>query len=357
MKFPRSLVFFAVILMLLIGCRLEDGISLLTQVAAPTNALRLPTSTAQSPTTDTPPLPADEPIITGSATYDVRNTLTIANRGPGVVSRLEVTIATIRDFAPYQDVISYEASPVETLDRIVDDYGNEYVYYEFFNIAPGDSRTVELRYRVVVNELHFDWVNCQGEVIDDFLDSETYLNTTSSEITGIAGSIADADADLCTNSRIFYDYVIDNLNYVAYNPDDVGAMGALRNGGGDCTEFADLTITLHRAGGIPARFLEGVTYDPYYDTTITYNEVKHDWTEVYLPGIGWVPVDATWGQASWPDRETYYAGMTDDHIIVTSGRNLDVLEGGHFYLWYFWWEGMETSVEDEETWTLTKVTE
>jgi transglutaminase-like putative cysteine protease len=334
-----------------------EGVSTLTQIPAPTNTPRLPTATPRLLDTDNPPRPSNIPIITDNATYDVRNTLTITNNGPGVVSRLEITLATIRDYPPYQEVISYEASPVETLDRIVDDFGNEYAYYEFFNIAPGDSRTVDLRYRVVVNELHFDWIECQGEVINEFLNYETYLNTNSSEIQGIVDSIADAYADSCVNSRIFYDYVIDNLDYVAYNPDDVGATGALRDGGGDCTEFADLAITLHRVGGIPARFLEGVTYDFYYDGSVTYDEAKHDWMEVYLPGIGWVPMDATWGQASWSDRETYFAGMTDDHIVVTSGRNLNVLEGGHFYLWYFWWEGTETSVEDEETWTVTKVAE
>jgi transglutaminase-like putative cysteine protease len=315
----------------------------------------MPTSTPLFPATDSPSIPSSEPTITGTATYDVRNTLTITNLGPGVVSSLDVKIAVIRDYPPYQDVISYEASPITTLDPIIDEYGNEFAHYEFFNIAPGGSRTIDLRYRVVVNELHFDWFDCQGDVINEFLNDETYLNTTSSEVQGIVDRIADADADACANSRIFYDYVIDNLDYVTYNPDDVGAAGALRDGGGDCTEFADLAITLHRVGGIPARFLEGVTYDPYDDGTVTYNEAKHDWMEVYLPGVGWVPMDATWGQTSWSDRETYFAGMTDDHIVVTSGRNLDVLEGGHYYLWYFWWEGTETSVEDEETWTITRV--
>jgi transglutaminase-like putative cysteine protease len=356
-RFRRPLILMAVISILIIGCDIGSGLLVLTQAPTQNDTPRPLATTPPQSTQSGEPLPSDEPVLTGSTTYDVRNTLTLTNEGLGVVSKLEVTIALIRDYAPYQDVVSFQASPPETLDRIIDGHGNEYAYYEFFNIAPGDSRTIALQYRIIVNELHFDWFECQGEVPDGYLNEETYLDTNSGDIRGIVANLTDNTDDLCSNSRLFYDYVIDSLDYIAYNPDDVGASGALRDGGGDCTEFADLAITLHRAGGIPARFLEGVTYDPYYDGRITHNEAKHDWMEAYLPGIGWVPMDATWGQSSWSDRETYYAGMTDDHIVVTSGRNLDVLEGGHFYLWYFWWEGIETSVEDEETWAIARVVE
>ena len=253
-------------------------------------------------------------------------------------------------------MISFQAYPEETLPRIVDDYGNEFAYYEFFNIPPWGSVSIELQYRIVVNELHYGWRVCEGELIQSFLGGETYLEVSSPQIQATLNEIAGGETNLCVLSRDIYEYVIENMTYNAYNPGDVGASEALQAGGGDCTEFADLSIALHRAGGIPANFLEGVTYDPSNDGDVTHDEAKHDWLEAYLPGIGWVPIDATWGRLSMTDRETYYAGMTDDHIVVTSGRNLVPLEGGHFYLWYYWYDQPAT-IEDEETWTITKVVE
>ena len=354
----RSLFLFLAVALLLSACAPAATGTLPTQAPAPTNTPLPPAETLMNtpvpPTPTATPFPILEPVITGSATYDVRNTLTITNNGPGSISKLEVTIATMRDYAPYQSVISFVATPEENLPRIVDNYGNEFAYYEFSDIAPGGSASIELNYRVVVNELHFDATACQGDVIWDFLGYENYINTASSETHTIVDEIVAGGTDVCASSRAFYDYVINNLTYVAYNPDDVGSSGALRDGGGDCTEFADLTIALHRVGGIPARFLEGVTYDPFSNGVVTNNESKHDWLEAYLPGIGWVPMDATWGQGTLTDRETYFASMTDDHIIVTSGRNPEPLEGGHYYLWYYWWDD-PTTVEDVETWTITRV--
>jgi hypothetical protein len=65
-------------------------------------------------------------------------------------------------------------------------------------------------------------------------------------------------------------------------------------------------------------------------------------------------MDVTWGR-NWADRETYFAGITADHIVVTQGRNLEPLEGGHFYLWYYWWDNMQPDLTDDELWYVTKV--
>jgi len=327
-----------------------------THTPASASTLRQPTATLLPPAPMETPLPVSEPRIISSMKYDVRHTLTITNEGPGMVSDLQITIATIRDYAPYQEMLLFEANPVEELPRIIDDYGNEFVYYEFSNIQPGDSRTVELHYQVEVNSLQFDWEQCEGDVVTDFLGNENHINTTSNEIQTIVDGLVEGQSNLCVNTRAFYDYVVNNLAYIAYNPEDVGSAGALRDGGGDCTEFADLLIALNRAAGIPANFLEGVTYDPGYQGAATGNELKHSWVEVYLPSIGWVPMDATWGQ-DWASRELYFAGMTNDHIVVTSGRNLESLEGGHFYSLYYWWEDQSPTISDDDSWTVTMLNE
>jgi protein-glutamine gamma-glutamyltransferase len=63
---------------------------------------------------------------------------------------------------------------------------------------------------------------------------------------------------------------------------------------GYCQQFAAASTVLLRAVGIPARVVTGLGYGIDGADRRTY-QVRHlhAWTEVYHPGIGWVPSDAT----------------------------------------------------------------
>lgn len=63
---------------------------------------------------------------------------------------------------------------------------------------------------------------------------------------------------------------------------------------GFCQQFAAATAVLLRAAGIPARVVTGLGYADADGLTRTYTtDDLHAWTEVHVPGAGWVPVDAT----------------------------------------------------------------
>ena len=62
----------------------------------------------------------------------------------------------------------------------------------------------------------------------------------------------------------------------------------LDNHHGDCGQVSLLFITLCRCSGIPAHFQSGFMMHPG-----AWN--LHDWAEIYLEGIGWVPVDQSFG--------------------------------------------------------------
>ena len=63
---------------------------------------------------------------------------------------------------------------------------------------------------------------------------------------------------------------------------------ALNRGYGDCGQVSLLYINLLRNIGIPARWESGWYLEPE-DVGI------HDWAEVYFEGVGWVPVDMSFG--------------------------------------------------------------
>lgn len=68
---------------------------------------------------------------------------------------------------------------------------------------------------------------------------------------------------------------------------------------GYCVHFATAAALLLRAAGVPARYAEGYVVPPGY-TQEGWIDIPdsnaHAWTELYLTGAGWVPVEATPGQ-------------------------------------------------------------
>ena len=188
-----------------------------------------------------------------------------------------------------------------------------------------------------------------GEILDTFLEPYIDVESDREQIQALADELAQDQTNPCQTLEALYDYVREHITYNAYEAGDRGAVWALEHGTGDCTEFADALLALSRAAGIPARFLEGVTYRDGGSSDLT--QIKHDWLEAYLPDHGWVPLDPTWGRFR-NKRDAYFARISPDHIIVTVGRNLSILDGYHYF--YYAWSGAEVNVSHEESWDVSR---
>lgn len=117
--------------------------------------------------------------------------------------------------------------------------------------------------------------------------------------------------------------VQERLRYTGYNGKDFGASEALKQGHGDCNEFADLFVALCRAKGIRARTWEGYTTNPPRQG----DTAKHDWAEVYTEAHGWIPVDPLYialGSATMEKVGSYY-------IYLSCVRNDRVLDQFHYF--------------------------
>ena len=77
---------------------------------------------------------------------------------------------------------------------------------------------------------------------------------------------------------------------------------------GDCGIFALCFITLCRCLGIPARWQSGLYCAPH-------DVGCHDWAQFYCEPWGWLPVDASFGNAAWHngdlERWDFYFGHMD----------------------------------------------
>ncbi len=129
-------------------------------------------------------------------------------------------------------------------------------------------------------------------------------------------------------SRAIYDWVVDHVEYKKVgegwgNGDTFWACSELS---GNCTDFHSLFISLARSAGIPARFEMGfpVPEDRAGGSIKGY----HCWTQFFLAGIGWVPIDASEAFKHPERREEFYGGQPADRVLFTIGRDLE-LGSGH----------------------------
>lgn len=88
----------------------------------------------------------------------------------------------------------------------------------------------------------------------------------------------------------------------------------LDNRHGDCGQVTLLFVTLCRLSGIPAHFQSGFMMHPR-----AWN--LHDWAEVYFEGVGWVPVDQSFGIPPFAcnaDEEYFFLGGIDSWRMVVN---------------------------------------
>jgi transglutaminase-like putative cysteine protease len=278
-------------------------------------------------------------VILDSVEYDIQQRLKLVNNGPGNPSKQNLWVALLQDVDPYQEVIEREINP-ENYQLITDEYGNLIAEFDFSVMPPESEIQVKIDYRVKVNQVEYDLSTCIGELPNFYTDSDLHVESENPQIISLSEDLVSAQETVCKQVRAIYDYVGNELVY-SYNGGNWGAQAALGKMGADCTEYASLMIALSRAAGIPARYVEGLSFTPEGKESLARQE--HAWLEVYLPGSGWTPMDPTLGRSSIT-REQYFAKLPADHIIVTRGRNPSVLRGGSYWT-YLYWHGNSTEIK------------
>lgn len=123
--------------------------------------------------------------------------------------------------------------------------------------------------------------------------------------------------------RKIYRWINDSVTWASaleycIMPDIPGFVTETRHG--DCGMQTLLFMTLARSAGIPVKWQSGWMLHP--------GEVNlHDWCEVWYEGIGWVPLDQSFGLQDSPDpgiRDFYTTGIDAYRLIVNDdyGRAL-----------------------------------
>ncbi len=145
-------------------------------------------------------------------------------------------------------------------------------------------------------------------------------------ITGLPAELAvkvtEGKTDPLDKARAIYDYVFTTMKYdktgTGWGRGDV--LYACDAKKGNCTDFHSLFIAMARSQGIPARFEIGfpLPSDKHAGEIAGY----HCWSDFYIDGRGWIPVDVS---EAWkhPEKRDYFFGSHDvNRVQFSMGRDL-----------------------------------
>ncbi len=145
-------------------------------------------------------------------------------------------------------------------------------------------------------------------------------------VTGLPADLAvkvtEGKTQPLDKARAIYDYVFTTMKYdktgTGWGHGDV--LYACDAKKGNCTDFHSLFIAMARSQGIPARFEIGFPLPP--DKHSAEIAGYHCWSDFYIDGKGWIPVDIS---EAWkhPDKRDYFFGSHDvDRVQFSMGRDL-----------------------------------
>jgi transglutaminase-like putative cysteine protease len=245
---------------------------------------------------------------------------------PAGLSRLEVWVPLPQD-APSQRIRNLRVeSPYPGGVRREREFGNSYYY---FSTDQPKSGKLEIRVsfeaqreEVVASRLVRAFGREDPEVLRRSLQEEK-LVTLSPRIRELARRITQGNTTPEGKARAIYDHIVNTMIYDKTTPgwgngDTERACDVAK---GNCTDFHSLFMSLARAEGIPARFVIGFPLKPDPEGTVP---GYHCWAEFYIPGRGWIPVDASdASKAADAKRRNYLFGNLDpDRVQFTMGRDV-----------------------------------
>lgn len=184
--------------------------------------------------------------------------------------------------------------------------------------APVNGSTITIRGKAVV-DVNYDPALAADAPLPEGPLPATDLTRADDAIERQAKLLASENSSLETIKNLA-DWVHSYVTYdISYWGKSKAATAVFAERKGVCVEYTHLFIALARSLGFQTRYVSGYTYAGTWQS--------HAWAEVYVPGYGWLPVDATFGQAGTLDNTHVAVNYGDDQasaydVLLT--RDVDV---------------------------------
>jgi transglutaminase-like putative cysteine protease len=206
-------------------------------------------------------------------------------------------------------------------------YGNE-TYFAASNGTNQSDLHFDVEYEVVRHERlgltpapHVVAASLTNQERREDLQPDALVPTTGLP-ADLAAKVTQGKTQPLDKARAIYNYVFTTMRYdktgTGWGRGDV--LYACDAKKGNCTDFHSLFIAMARSQGIPARFEIGFPLPPDKHS----GEVAgyHCWSDFYIDGRGWIPVDIS---EAWkhPEKRDYFFGSHDvDRMQLSMGRDL-----------------------------------
>ena len=242
----------------------------------------------------------------------------------------------------FNDITVSEHDPYDIHNNSYDFFNKEITTDLDFNMSYEYNVKLNSKKWIISEDLTLLNYNTSTELYKKYTRANENCESNDSSIISTADTITDGKNTLDGIITEIYDYVVENIEYKidSENPEPKNLTQTLDDQFGDCSEYANLMVGFLRAKGIPARKVLGLVFvEDGGDTagapkfslqpgdTFSYNSKTttlplHAWVQYYIPDLGWVSADPTWGNSlyeSGGDSSEYLHGIDYIRLITTVG--------------------------------------
>lgn len=160
----------------------------------------------------------------------------------------------------------------------------------------------------------------ERELVSYYTREDELIPVNDKMITDVVGSIVGREKNPYFKVQKLYEYLLRRLDYVE-SPQSQTVLESLDARKADAYDYAVLFTAMARNAGVPSRPVAGFLV---YGNKQT---VNHWWSEFYINGMGWIPVDPAMGDdmslSDLPVRESnsnyYFGNIGSQHITFSRG--------------------------------------
>lgn len=168
---------------------------------------------------------------------------------------------------------------------IRDDLGNQALYFAFTNLPPYGVKVIGIEADIELIKPLVESAQTSETNLMVWLKPERFVEIDNPDFLRSAPSFRGSNS--LAEAKMICQWVHQNVMYDRYSARDRGALYAIREKKGDCTEFMYLFVALCRREGIPARGVGGYMCS---ENTILKPTGYHNWAEFY-DGEQWLLAD------------------------------------------------------------------